>query len=128
VADSREEQIVEVLRELRADCPGVQAAVLIGSDAMRLRRTCLRLSTKKDKRHRFHADLAERTGRKRTRKGRCRAVVPTRRVRRPRSRKGERECCSRLLGESPGKDGDDFVRRQQVCKEVVCDHMKMDAM
>jgi predicted regulator of Ras-like GTPase activity (Roadblock/LC7/MglB family) len=36
VADSREEQIVEILRELRADCPGVQAAVLISSDAMPL--------------------------------------------------------------------------------------------
>jgi predicted regulator of Ras-like GTPase activity (Roadblock/LC7/MglB family) len=36
VADSREEQIVEILRELRADCPGVQATVLISSDAMPL--------------------------------------------------------------------------------------------
>jgi len=36
VADSREEQIVEVLRELRADHPGVQTAVLISSDAMPL--------------------------------------------------------------------------------------------
>lgn len=36
MADSREEQIVEILRELRADCPGVQAAVLISSDAMPL--------------------------------------------------------------------------------------------
>lgn len=58
MADSREEQIVEVLRESGADCPGVQAAVLISSDAMRLRRTCLRLSTMKDKRHGFRAVLA----------------------------------------------------------------------
>ena len=36
MSDSREEQIVEILRELRADCPGVQAAVLISSDAMPL--------------------------------------------------------------------------------------------
>lgn len=36
VAVSREQKMVEIMQELRAECPGVEAAVLVSSDAMPL--------------------------------------------------------------------------------------------